>query len=1567
MSLILSLTIKKEIHDIIIPEQYKLLNEIDVNTLYTYIINLLQTIFIFFNFESFDEFENQIRQNNFRDIKWLLSHLLPYLSNSHELESFEQMYSSKYEDIDINIKDPKYKFTNLQYGRCNRNETEYTEINFSYDHLQHNYLLLVETLKIMSNKMHVNWIDIIPYTINDYTETQLYLTLDKNFKMKSLSDIDINNFIDVETNYDKINWTGLSMDDIYNVLRNDIYENSKKIIWLLKKYKFDGKNASFVSIIFTLLTDNEHILNNVSWNNLNESTKIEWNTLFESFKISLANNENITDINKNIILEYSETINILYTIINKINKDKQLRNIAVLDGYIYIEKKEMLTIDELKESVKYLDCKYFYQLISKYIDILTKTYFGYYYTDNYIDDGIIHYLYDICIFVNDLCIEKKIDGGKNIYFAQQWQMLNSKNKEEILKRLNNKYDDTTKWYITNLKADNNKVCTFLLSFLPKIIVETLIIKGVLTQFKPNEYIMKLDIDEIMNDPVQQKMFEKTNNFYDNSYNYLTLKKYSKMPTVRLFKETENEYNYFDICKIENWYTRWAYNWISQIGLCHRFIHNRIIYITGSTGVGKSTEIPKLFLYYSIAIDYLPRPSVVCSQPRQAPTTNNALFVSKTCGVPIDFYKEITDKFIEFYYIQYHHDANEHVLKNIYHPMLKFVTDGSLLAEIDDQTFLKKIYDVYVKDNIYDVIMIDETHEHNENMDILLSFFKLIVMNNNKLKLVVLSATMDDDEPLFRRFYRDINDNKKYPLSYTISENKLDRINVDRRYHISPPQVQTLFKIEEFYVPTSNEYEIIDKILKNTIEGDIILFLPGVKEIGLAIEFLNKNTSPNVIALPYFSRLTDTQNTTKKKDYIVQLTEYRKKSLSILKTDSFMDYQDDFETAKGNGPYDRIIIVATNILEASSTIQTVKFVVDTGTQKTSVYDYEKMGSKLVTTFISESSRIQRKGRVGRVSSGTAYYLYEEGSMLKNKIQYKIATSDIRLNLLDKLQRGVNEKEFMPESKNPSNLDNKLNHTKTKKESKTALEIIISQYYCGNMLYTYYGNDEHYDYKNYVKPYSFYDTGYDYKTLSDCYGKFYLIHPNELDFERNINGDIVNLKNTNVEFNDKKCIKSKKILSFWKILLESSYINIHKTSKKYIVHKTDFGNIILKFKQNISSKITEDGFIRAIIYGYIHGCETEMIKLATFYETVQYDLKKLALFDTIKKNFKFYDIAINKTGLSSDSLVINELLNEFNKFIESLLLSDDVMSDVYLQNDNTHDIKLDTLYKYKNELFIHKDKFSTEFRTITGDDGWEISYKRFEKILNLIITTNIENKNTEIYNWCMYKNINSKVIHSYLHSVIKMKTLFTKIIDDETTKFIESEREKIDKYDVFIKRDINKFDLCLYNGFCFNVCYKINSSDYYLSLYNPNIVNIYKIPNMLSYKYSPVILTNIIYISNFIFYLSNDIENNEIKCIHNISPKLITLQYNIYTLDKYNNKDDITKQIEELTDILNKRKETYENNKLMLSIVRQNLIASLFDSNLQHAISNYPKTLTTIQNALKEFNDDIIKYQENMKSL
>jgi hypothetical protein len=69
--------------------------------------------------------------------------------------------------------------------------------------------------------------------------------------------------------------------------------------------------------------------------------------------------------------------------------------------------------------------------------------------------------------------------------------------------------------------------------------------------------------------------------------------------------------------------------------------------------------------------------------------------------------------------------------------------------------------------------------------------------NNDIKLVIVSATMDDDEPIYRRYYRDINDNKMCPLNYDIVQNKIDRINVDRRLHISPPGQTTKYKINDF--------------------------------------------------------------------------------------------------------------------------------------------------------------------------------------------------------------------------------------------------------------------------------------------------------------------------------------------------------------------------------------------------------------------------------------------------------------------------------------------------------------------------------------------------------------------------------------------------------------------------------------------------------------------------------------------------------------------------------------------------------------------------------------------------
>ena len=159
-------------------------------------------------------------------------------------------------------------------------------------------------------------------------------------------------------------------------------------------------------------------------------------------------------------------------------------------------------------------------------------------------------------------------------------------------------------------------------------------------------------------------------------------------------------------------------------------------------------------------------------------------------------------------------------------------------------------------------------------------------------------------------------------------------------------------------------------------GEIIIFKPGVSEIKKSLEAINKILPSDVIAIPYYSQLEQ-----HKKTYIEQLYSVEVAKLNIEKNQDFSsEFKDerDFKTncLNGNGKYKRIIIIATNILEASTTIKSAKYVIDTGTQKVNKYDYKKRGEKLILENISETSRIQRRGRVGRISSGTVYYLYEK---------------------------------------------------------------------------------------------------------------------------------------------------------------------------------------------------------------------------------------------------------------------------------------------------------------------------------------------------------------------------------------------------------------------------------------------------------------------------------------------------------------------------------------------------------------------------------------------------------------
>ena len=125
-------------------------------------------------------------------------------------------------------------------------------------------------------------------------------------------------------------------------------------------------------------------------------------------------------------------------------------------------------------------------------------------------------------------------------------------------------------------------------------------------------------------------------------------------------------------------------------------------------------------------------------------------------------------------------------------------------------------------NKYDIIIVDEAHEHNKNMDLILSMSRNSCHHNNSLRLVILSATIDEDEPTYRRFYRNINDNKLYPLNRYIEEKKLDRINIDRRVHIAKPNQGTNYEIKEIYKPEIKNDQIdsfVSKIMNENLGLD----------------------------------------------------------------------------------------------------------------------------------------------------------------------------------------------------------------------------------------------------------------------------------------------------------------------------------------------------------------------------------------------------------------------------------------------------------------------------------------------------------------------------------------------------------------------------------------------------------------------------------------------------------------------------------------------------------------------------------------------------------------------------
>jgi len=323
--------------------------------------------------------------------------------------------------------------------------------------------------------------------------------------------------------------------------------------------------------------------------------------------------------------------------------------------------------------------------------------------------------------------------------------------------------------------------------------------------------------------------------------------------------------------------------------------HQVVIVCGETGSGKTTQLPKICLELGRGVSGL----IGHTQPRRIAARSVASRIAQELKSPLG---EVVGYKVRF---------NDKIHDTSY---VKLMTDGILLAETQGDRFL----------NAYDTIIIDEAHERSLNIDFLLGYIKQLLPKRPDLKVIVTSATIDAD-----RFSRHFDG---APV-----------IEVSGRMYPVEVRYRPLQETEEDEQEETMEAAILDAVddLSRLGGGDILVFLPGEREIRDTAEHLRKHHPRGAEILPLFARL------------------------------SIEDQQKIFRPSGG-----RRIVLATNVAETSLTVPGIKYVIDTGLARVNRYSSRAKVEQLQIEKISQAAAKQRAGRCGRVSNGICVRLYSE---------------------------------------------------------------------------------------------------------------------------------------------------------------------------------------------------------------------------------------------------------------------------------------------------------------------------------------------------------------------------------------------------------------------------------------------------------------------------------------------------------------------------------------------------------------------------------------------------------------
>jgi ATP-dependent helicase HrpA len=329
--------------------------------------------------------------------------------------------------------------------------------------------------------------------------------------------------------------------------------------------------------------------------------------------------------------------------------------------------------------------------------------------------------------------------------------------------------------------------------------------------------------------------------------------------------------------------------------------HQVVIVCGETGSGKTTQLPKM----ALALGRGGKKIIGHTQPRRIAATSVAKRIAEELKTPlgevVGFKVRFQDKLSR--------DAS-----------VKLMTDGILLAETQTDPLLQA----------YDTLIIDEAHERSLNIDFLLGYLKQILPRRPDLKIIITSATIDAD---------------RFAQHFASRNGPAPVLMVSGR----------TFPVEMRYRPweESREHDLgnaiadaVDELWTGAPRGDILVFLPGEREIRDAAEHLRGHLAHNaytrhVEVLPLFARLSQAEQ------------------------------ERVFET--GGAPR---IVLATNVAETSLTVPGIRYVVDAGMARVKRYSFRSKVEQLLVEPISQAAANQRAGRCGRVADGICIRLYDE---------------------------------------------------------------------------------------------------------------------------------------------------------------------------------------------------------------------------------------------------------------------------------------------------------------------------------------------------------------------------------------------------------------------------------------------------------------------------------------------------------------------------------------------------------------------------------------------------------------